>query len=177
MGGLPIRKVIASRLRQCKLLVMDFDGVLTDNTVRVDEHGIESISCSRSDGLGLEILRAHTDVEALIISRERNPVTIARANKLKITAITGCEDKSQALLKLIKERRLKPSVIAYVGNDLNDIGCMRIAGLSIAVSDSAPQILDSADYVTMAKGGLGAVREVCDLLVRAKGIEVSSLFS
>jgi N-acylneuraminate cytidylyltransferase len=168
-------RVISNRLRQCKLLVLDFDGVLTDNTVTVDEHGTESVSCSRSDGLGIEILRMFTDVETLIISSEVNPATVARAKKLKIPAVTGCHDKSQALRKMIDEKHLKPGAVAYVGNDLNDIGCMRIAGISIAVANSASQVLEIANYVTVARGGHGAVREVCEMVVMAKQIDIITL--
>ncbi len=175
MRAQPSRRSMQARLKQCKLLVMDFDGVLTDNTVHVDEHGIESVSCSRSDGLGIEILRMCTDVEAIILSRETNPITVARAKKLRIPAITGCDHKSSELRKLINEKALKPDAVVYIGNDLNDLECMKIAGLSVAVADSASQILRAADYVTQKKGGRGAVREICDLVVSAKQAGITDL--
>lgn len=169
------RDSVRARLRKCRLLVMDFDGVLTDNKVHTDQNGTESVTCSRADGLGLEMLRRFTDTEAVILSREANPVTAARARKLLISCIDGCDNKSQRLRELMSERALARDAVVYIGNDLNDIGCMQMAGFSVAVADSAARVLTAGDYITRAKGGEGAVREICDILIESKKVDVIEL--
>jgi len=169
------RDSVCRRLWKCSLLVMDFDGVMTNNKVQVDQNGIESVTCSRADGLGLEMVRKFTDTELLILSREGNPVTAVRARKLAVPCISGCGNKADRLRELIKERGLTFDAVVYMGNDLNDLACMHMAGLSIAVADSTPLVLRAGNYVTHAKGGEGAVREVCDLLLQAKQVDVTNI--
>jgi YrbI family 3-deoxy-D-manno-octulosonate 8-phosphate phosphatase len=159
---------LKKKFSMIKLLVMDFDGTLTDNKVYTNAKGEESVRCDRGDGLGLEILRKNTEIVCLIISKETDKVTAARAKKLKIECIHGVDDKFSLLMKTAKERDVKMSEICYVGNDLNDLKCIKEAGLGIAVADSYPQVKEAADYVTEKKGGKGAVREICELLMYAK---------
>ena len=112
-------------LTSIDLLVLDFDGVLTDNRVLVSEDGTESVFCSRGDGLGLEMVRA-VGVEVFVLSKEPNPVVSARCRKLQLPVLQGCDDKLTALCELASERHLQPDQIAYVGNDVNDLdadGC------------------------------------------------------
>ena len=104
-----------------KFLVMDFDGVFTDDTVITDQDGRESVICSRSDGMGLDMLRQQGKVQAMILSREENPVVSARARKLKIEVYQGVQDKAQAIQQLMNERNLTQAEVIYVGNDLNDL--------------------------------------------------------
>jgi N-acylneuraminate cytidylyltransferase len=150
-----------------ELLVFDFDGVMTDNRVLVFEDGREAVLCNRGDGLGLEMLRK-AGVPMAVISKEINPVVGARCRKLKITCLQGIEEKFAALAKIAVDRRLELAQIAYMGNDINDLECMRAVGLAIAPGDSHPEALRAADLVTSAPGGFGAVREVCDLLLAAR---------
>ncbi len=160
--------VLKKKLAECKLLVLDFDGVLTDNKVYVNQDGIETVRCDRGDGLGLELLRKYTDVGIVIISKEKNPVVAARAKKLKIKCISGEDNKLAALKKEIKLKKVSPKQVCFIGNDLNDIKCLELIGLGIAVNDSHPEIISIADYKTTKKGGDGAVREVCKLLLFSK---------
>jgi len=160
--------ILKKKFAECKLLVLDFDGVLTDNKVYVNQGGMETVSCDRSDSLGLELLRKHTNIGIFIISKEKNPVVAARAKKLKIKYISGADNKIIVLKKEIKLKKLSPKQVCFVGNDLNDVECFRMVGLGIAVNDSHPLVASIADYKTAKKGGDGAVREVCELILYSK---------
>ena len=151
-------------LGQLKLLVLDFDGVLTDNRVLVSEDGRESVLCHRGDSLGLGLLKA-AGIEVVVLSKEKNPVVAARCRKLGIEYIQGCDDKLTVLKQKAESGKLKPEEIAYVGNDVNDVECLKWVGLPIAVADSVPQVKAAAKWITAKPGGHGAVREVCDLLL------------
>ena len=149
-----------------RLLVFDFDGVFTDNRVWVFEDGSEAVCCSRADGLGLEILR-ELGLEILILSSETNMVVETRARKLKVNCIQGVENKLESLQLLMKERGLSFKQVAYVGNDINDMECLKHVGLPIVVADSHPDVLVLGKIVTAHKGGQGAVREICDAWAEA----------
>jgi N-acylneuraminate cytidylyltransferase len=154
--------------RPIGLLVLDFDGVMTDNFVHVDEHGVESVRCSRADGMGIAAVR-QSGVEVAVLSTERNPVVAARCGKLGITHIQGLDDKLRAIRQLAADRGLEPPQVAYMGNDHNDLECMLWAGLPIAVADAIEAVRRAAAYITARPGGQGAVREICDLIVETKG--------
>ncbi len=153
--------------RRLQLLVFDFDGVMTDNRVWVLEDGREAVACWRSDGLGLSALRA-TGIECFVLSTERNPVVGARCRKLGLEYVQGCDDKPEALRRLVSDRGLSMAEVAYMGNDVNDLECLRMVGLPIIVSDAHPSVRRAARWRTKAPGGRGAVREVCDILVAAR---------
>ena len=145
-------------------LVLDFDGVLTDNRVVVAQDGTEAVICSRSDGWGLAQVKG-LGVPTLVLSTERNPVVQARCDKLGIECQHGLQDKSAVLLRWLEERRIDPSQVIYVGNDVNDLGCFAVAGCRVAVADAHPAVLQQADLVLTKSGGQGAVRELCDLIL------------
>ena len=154
-------------LRAVRLVVFDFDGVFTDNRVLVGQDGSEYVFCSRGDGFGIEALR-RLGIGSLVISKESNPVVKVRADKLNIECVHGCDDKSPALSRILDDRALPPSAVAYVGNDINDIDCFQHVGVAICVADGHPDALGAAAFVTRRPGGRGAVREVCDLLVKTR---------
>lgn len=154
-------------LADIRLVVLDFDGVLTDNAVYVTQGGVESVRCWRSDGIGLTRMRG-LGVHVLILSTEVNPVVTARANKLKITCKQGVEDKAAAILDTCQELGIDPLHAAFIGNDINDIPAFKAIGLPIAVADAYPEIFPHVLYRTVKFGGHGAVREVCDLIFHAK---------
>lgn len=147
-----------------KLIIFDFDGVFTDNRVFIDEVGREMVCCSRSDGLGIEMLRKH-DVQMLILSTETNPVVKFRAAKLKIPVVQSCENKELFLKGFLQKNGLRVSEVAYVGNDVNDIDAMRLVGVRICPADAHPSVIACANIVLHKNGGHGAVRELCDMLL------------
>jgi len=153
-------------VRAVKLVVYDFDGVMTDNTVAVDQDGRETVSANRSDGLAVAMIRK-LGINQTILSTELNPVVRARAGKLGIPATNGVRDKASALLKLVEEEGISLSEVLYVGNDVNDSDAMALAGFKVAPADAHPAILALADYVTDASGGRGVVRELADVLAAA----------
>lgn len=155
-------------VRRVELLAMDFDGVMTDNRVLVDQDGREAVWANRSDGLGIARLR-EAGVQAMVISTEVNPVVAARCDKLGVDVLHGCEEKLAALQQAARQRELTAPAIAYVGNDLNDIECLQWTGAAFAVADAAPEVQAVADFVTRAPGGHGAIREVCDIILAQRG--------
>ncbi len=158
---------VTAQLPVIDLLALDFDGVLTDNRVIVNEHGVESVQCDRGDGMGIARLR-QAGVSVVVISTEANPVVSARCRKLGIHCVQACHDKLGALQSAAMGLGIGRTRVAYVGNDVNDLKCMGWAGLSIAVADARAEALAAARWVTRATGGAGAVREVCDQLIEAR---------
>jgi len=146
-----------------RLVVFDFDGVMTDNRVWVGEHGDEWVACNRSDGLGLDTLR-RLGLDLFVLSTETNPVVASRCRKLGLPFEQGVRNKGDRFRSLMRERGLAPGAVIYVGNDINDADCMAIAGCSVAVADAHAGVRRVADIMLSLPGGHGAVRELCDLL-------------
>ena len=160
MTALPHDGAIAGSVR---LVVFDFDGVFTDNTVWTDDSGTEWVRSWRGDGLGLEKLR-QAGIPAWVLSTEIHPVVGRRCEKLGIPCRQGLADKQAALEALASEVGVPLDEVAYVGNDVNDAGCLRVVGVPIVVQDAHPDVLPLAHYRTRTAGGFGAVREICDWL-------------
>jgi len=156
-----------SLLETVRFVVFDFDGVFTDNRVLVGQDGSEYVFCCRSDGLGLEAL-VRAGIPALVLSTEVNPIVLARTSKLKLECIHGCSDKWPELERLMAARGYEPSDVAYVGNDVNDRECLSHVGVPICVADAHPDVRPLAKLITRRRGGRGAVREICDVIIRAK---------
>jgi YrbI family 3-deoxy-D-manno-octulosonate 8-phosphate phosphatase len=154
--------------KKISLLVLDFDGVLTDNRVWVDQDGFESVAANRSDSLWINLLRAR-GVQVWVISRETNPVVAARCRKIGIPFIQGEVDKQTALQKLLQETGLEPASVVYCGNDINDLPCFPLVGWAAAVADAAPEVKQQADIVLQQRGGHGAVQELCRCILEEMG--------
>lgn len=150
------------------LLVLDFDGVLTDNRVWVDQDGREMVAANRSDSYGINLLR-QAGVQTVVISKETNPVVAARCKKMNVPFIQGEDDKAAALKRVLLERRVEPLQAVYVGNDVNDLPCFPLVGWAVAVADALPEVKRQADHVLHQPGGHAAVREICDLILSKKG--------
>lgn len=161
---------LASRLAAAAFVFFDFDGVFTDNRVAVDQTGVESVFCNRSDGLGLSKLR-RAGVEAMIVSTERNPVVSVRAQKLKLPCEQAVEDKAEAVRRLAAAAGHPLERAIFVGNDVNDAPAMRLCGLALTVADAWPEAYAVAHAATRRKGGAGAVREICDVIVALRESE------
>ena len=156
---------------QFKLVVLDFDGVLTDNRVWTDQDGREMVASNRSDSLGLGLLRS-AGVQVQVISKEVNPVVAARCKKIKVPCLQGVDDKASALKKLLADSKITPAFAVFVGNDLNDLPCFPVVGWSVAVADALPEVIRHADFVLAQRGGHGAVRELCDLIIRRNEVRL-----
>ena len=154
-------------LQSIQLLIFDFDGVWTSNQVLVMQDGTEGVLCNRTDGLGLGMLR-DSGLPLMVLSAEVNPVVFKRCEKVKVPCVQGHKDKAAALKTILAERKVRPEHAAYVGNDVNDLPCMRMVGVSIAVSDAWEGVADEATFVTRRAGGFGAVREVCEWFLAAR---------
>ena len=144
-----------------KLIVYDFDGVMTDNRALQFQDGTEAVGVNRSDGWGVDQIRKK-GIPQLIISTETNTVVAARAKKLRIEVIHGSGNKKVDLLSYCARMQVELSGILYVGNDVNDLEAMQVVGLPVAPADAHPSIIAIAKYVTRAKGGEGVIRELSE---------------
>lgn len=156
---------LTDRLQAIRAVVMDFDGVHTDNLVLTDQNGIETVRTSRGDGMGLGLLRDSGTHHLMILSKERNPVVTKRAEKLQIEVYQAVDDKVRALRDWLAARDLGWDQLLYVGNDVNDLEAMAHAGISACPSDSHVAVLGQADWILPHKGGQGALRSLCDTLL------------
>ena len=162
MPAHPHRELLAS----VRIVVFDFDGVFTTNQVLVMQDGSEGVLCNRSDGLGIGMLR-DAGMPIVVLSAEENPVVSARCRKLKIECVQGVKDKGPALLALLKARNIDPAHAMFVGTDVNDVPCMKMVGVPVAVADAWPGVAEHCKLVTTRNGGFGAVREVCEWVLEA----------
>lgn len=145
-------------------LVLDFDGVFTDNKVIVMQDGREAVVCDRRDGMGIGLLKK-AGIPVWVLSTETNPVVQARAAKLSLPCIQGQGDKGPALDALLAEQGFDPAQVVYLGNDINDLPCMARVGFPVAVADAHPRVLAQAALVLERRGGDGAIRELCELIL------------
>jgi YrbI family 3-deoxy-D-manno-octulosonate 8-phosphate phosphatase len=150
-----------------KLIVSDFDGVMTDNRVLVDENGKESVFVSRADGQAIHMLR-DMGIDLVIMSTETNGVVAKRAKKLKVECIQCVSDKAQWLKKYSDDRNIPLENIAYIGNDINDYNALRLAGIKIVPNDAYDIVKNIADYITETKGGYGVIREIAEIIKNEK---------
>ena len=145
------------------LICYDFDGVMTDNTLILDETGKEAVAVNRGDGLAVAAIRA-LGIPQVILSTETNPVVRTRAAKLGIDVFHGLADKAASLHALVTEKQFSLDRVVYVGNDTNDLGPMQLVRYPIAPSNAHPSIIAIACHVTRAPGGRGVIRELYDAI-------------
>ncbi len=161
---------IRERLKGVKLLVLDCDGVLTNGFIYLDGVGQEFKGFNVKDGLGLKLL-SRNGIKTAIVSARHSMALEKRAEELGISYLKmGVDDKEKAILDLKEQARLEEEEICSVGDDIPDLGLFKHSVVKIAVRDAAKIVKEKADYVTKKKGGMGAVREVCDLILEAKGL-------
>ena len=148
-----------------KLIVFDFDGVLTDNRVLVFDDGREAVLCNRADGLAFDLFR-RMGIPTLILSTERHPVVAARARKLKVPCLHGIGDKKTVLQEYCREKAVRLENVLYVGNDLNDLRAMRMVGHRACPSDAHPKVHSICQTVLQSRGGEGVARELAEKVMR-----------
>ena len=151
-------------LSQIKAVVFDFDGVFTDNRVIVSTTGEEFVICDRGDGMGTNLL-ADAGIKMLILSKEKNTVVSSRGKKLNIEVIQGCEDKLPELIKWLQKNHVDAQQAAYIGNDINDLECLRHVGVAVIPADAHPSVIKTATWILQHNGGRGAIREFADVLL------------
>jgi N-acylneuraminate cytidylyltransferase len=149
--------------KHIEAVALDFDGVFTDNRVLVFEDGREAVLCSRSDGWGLAELR-EMGFPIVVISTEKNPVVAARCSKLRIECLHGLEDKSASLRAWATDKKINLANTVFVGNDVNDAGCLQAVGCPVIVADAHPLVRPLARLVLASRGGEAALRELTDLI-------------
>lgn len=160
---------VQKRAARVKLLLMDCDGVLTDGRVWLFDDGEEQKGFHTRDGLGIDLLH-RAGLRSGIISGRKSAAVQKRAEGLGMSfVIQGCEDKRKAFDETLVKAGVENLEVAYIGDDLNDIPIMLQSGLGVAVADAALEAREHAHYVTQAAGGFGAVREVCELILKSQG--------
>lgn len=160
---------ILARAANIRLLLLDVDGVLTDGQLYFTEHGESMKAFNTLDGQGIKLLQEQ-GLEVGIISGRKSPALSHRAQALGISLVAqGREDKFTALTELLAERPLALEQIAYIGDDLPDLLVMRHTGLAFAVPHAHAEIHGLAHGCSKRAGGHGAVRDICDFLLKAQG--------
>lgn len=160
---------LLKRAAKIKLLLTDVDGVLTDTGVYYSANGEEMKRFSIRDGMGIERLRELVNVETGIITRENSAIVKSRAQKLKIEELhLGVFEKDKTLEEILSRRNLSAAEIAYIGDDTNDLEIMMKVGLSACPNDATKFAKEAADFIVDSKGGYGAVRDLAELIIRAK---------
>lgn len=152
------------------LLVFDFDGVFTDDSVIVSQDGTESVVCNRGDGMGISLLR-EAGVPMMILSTEVNEVVRRRAEKLKLPVVHGVGNKLEVLNEILEERNVPWTEVVYLGNDVNDVHCLLQAGCGVAVADASKEAIAASRIVLSRSGGRKAVRELADLILSQPSLQ------
>jgi len=169
MAGEVTDERLLNKIRRVKLLILDVDGVLTDGRIIIDDAGAESKNFNVRDGHGLKILMRY-GVEVALLTGRRSQAVEHRAAELGIAEVhQGIWNKAEAFAEILQRRNLAPEETAYAGDDVVDIPVLRQVGFAVAVADAVPEVLQVADYVTCCGGGRGAVRELCEVILRAQG--------
>ncbi len=159
---------VATLLQIIHIFATDVDGVLTDGGMYYSESGEELKKFNSHDGMGIKLLQEAGLVTAFV-TKEKTAIVERRGAKLAVPEVhQGVEDKAAVLKGLAEKYGLTMSQIAFIGDDVNDLGALKAVGFSAAPADAAPSVLKVVTYVCRMRGGEGAVREVADLILKAK---------
>ncbi len=165
------------KAKKVKMLLLDVDGVLTGGEIIISSSGEEIKVFSVLDGMGIKLLQ-RAGIEVAILSSRKSKVVELRAGELGIKrVIQGELEKLKAFEKLLEETNLSPEEVAYVGDDWVDIPVLKRVGFAVAVANAWPPVKEYAHYITHLPGGKGAVREVAELILKAKGLWERALSS
>ena len=171
-GADPLLLERASRIR---LLALDVDGILTDGRLYFDNEGNEMKAFSTRDGLGMRLL-AIQGIELALITARRSNIVMKRAENLGIEHVyQGSHKKLDAFHDLLQATGLAPEQVCYAGDDWLDLPILQRVGLAVTVADGDPVVKDRVHWVTRRPGGQGAVREICDLILAAQGLDGKAL--
>jgi len=157
------------KAKDIKLVILDVDGVMTDGRIVIDDNGVETRNFDIKDGMGVVVLMM-SGVEVAIITSKKSGAVRHRAEELKIKRFyEGIRKKTEPYEEILKEMGITDAQVAYVGDDLVDLSMMKRVGLPIAVGDAVEDVKNHAAYVTVARGGYGAVREAAEMILKAQG--------
>ncbi|MGD0274806.1 MAG: HAD-IIIA family hydrolase [Syntrophales bacterium] len=163
-------KDLIRRLEHVKLLLLDVDGVLTDGRIVMDNHGGEIKHFDVRDGHGLKML-IQLGIDVVLVTGRTSEIVVHRAKDLGIKEVhQGIWNKLGIFDDVLARRGLQPEEAAYIGDDIVDVPIMRRAGVSLTVADASEHVREFADYVARNRGGRGAVREICEMILMAKGL-------
>lgn len=163
-----ISEHVFEQAKKIKLLVCDVDGVFSDGRIYLGNDGEELKAFHTKDGFGMKALEKSGVMTAVITGRRSNIVK-NRMTALNVTHIVqGEEDKLPALKDIAATENLSLDEIAFIGDDCPDLPCIKAVGLGVAVADAHPAVINAANYKTFTRGGFGAVRELCDLIMQAQ---------
>jgi N-acylneuraminate cytidylyltransferase len=160
---------VKSKLRNSKvpkIIVTDFDGCLTDDRVWLNQDGEEFVAANRKDGLAVKRLK-NLGIEIVIASTEKNKVVLARGNKMGVEVLQGLDDKAEAIEQYLKQKSLTWNDVWYIGNDVNDLGAIERANLSICPADAVKKVRKSVEVVLKTNGGRGILSEIATELEKA----------
>jgi len=159
------------KLASIKLLLLDVDGVLTDGKITYTDSGEEIKNFCVKDGFGIRLLMDSGVKVGIITGRAANGALIARCKNLGIDLVFhGIKDKRSTLKKIVEVQGIDQSETAFAGDDLADIPAMKQCGFSFAVANASTEVIEEADYTTINRGGDGAVREICETILKAKNL-------
>jgi 3-deoxy-D-manno-octulosonate 8-phosphate phosphatase (KDO 8-P phosphatase) len=159
-----------TKLKRIKLLLLDVDGVLTDGSIIYDDRGKEIKSFNVKDGLGIRML-LNSGIKVGIVTGRSSKAVYHRCHNLGISLVfDGVRDKASALDTILGQTQLLAQEVAFAGDDLLDLPILKKVGLSIAVADAHEIVRNNVDMITLAKGGDGAVREICEHILKAQGL-------
>ena len=163
-----VSPALRRRVRRVRMVIMDVDGVLTDAGMYYSESGEELKKFNTRDGHGITLLHS-AGIKTALVTRERTPIVTRRAAKLGITEVhQGALDKLPVVKGILEKHGVAPAEACYIGDDVGDREVMGYVGFAAAVADALPEIKKVAHYVTRKRGGEGAVREVCDLILSSR---------
>jgi len=156
------------KAKNIKLVILDVDGVMTDGRIVIDDNGVESRNFDIKDGMGVVVMMM-SGIDVAIITSKKSGAVRHRAEELKIKRFyEGIKKKTEPYEEMLKEMGITDAEVAYVGDDLVDLSMMKRVGLPIAVGDAVDDVKAHAAYVTKARGGYGAVREVAEMILKSQ---------
>lgn len=169
MPNAPIQEVLKKKAQKIKLLLLDVDGVLTDGRIIYDSRGGDSKFFDVHDGLGVHILQ-RCGIKTILITAKGSKAIKPRARDMGVEEVfENISPKSAILSKILRKYKVTADEVCFVGDDLVDLGLMKIVGFPVAVFNAAWDIKKSASYITRRQGGRGAVREVAELILKSQG--------
>jgi len=159
---------ILERAKRVKLLILDIDGVMTDGRIIYSIYGDELKFFDVTDGFGITLLN-HAGIKTVIITAKKSRIVKLRGRDMKVAkTYAGYIDKTVPLKKALKKIRVKPEEVCFIGDDLIDLSVLRRVGFAVAVPNAVEEVKAQAHYVTQKAGGRGAVREICDLILKSQ---------